>query len=1102
MMTTTYQDTIPTQLNLKPKHLAELKASCISDEILSLNFQSIEDEDAIALVLQNQDGLRRNDGRLRDFALRIAEAVSPGGWSCQGIDLTTMERHHWGQMKADVPRKGGDGKLRKYESPRKVKNGIYALQVGAETIAEINRIGGYGIPENCDNIWEWVVSHPEVPIVLTEGGKKGGAALSAGHIAIALTGCNGGYHTDQDKRRTLHPELEVLCQPGRKFIFALDEDTKPKTRRTVRKAANQTAKLLKRKGCKSYLAHWDRRYGKGVDDLIANRGANAFLAAVETARPLDLVPYSQLTLERDLELNERYLPSFPIPDSNRLIGIKSPKGTGKTQWLSQAIAPYVGKRKILVISHRVQLCAALSQRLGVPTTAQIERDPSLKDIGQVLCFDSMHEKSQAQFNPAEMGDAIVLMDECEQSLWHLLSSTTEVKIHRPEVIDNLRYILTHAHKVIGLDADLSDVSLNYISSLMGGDRPYVVENDYQFEEPWQVYRYEGKDPEGVVHAAIEHIREGGKPFICLGAQKEQSKWGTTNIEAQVKKEFPELRVLRIDSDTLSLEDHPAYGCLGNLDTIVKDYDVVIASPSVETGVSIDVQGHFTAVFGAYYGNVTPDSIRQALSRVREPIDRHLWVADTALHSGFIGSGASYHKDLIEDGLYAARIKRTLLGSANADLKALFGVLADADTAAQLDHDYAPQSVKTWAMMAARINHGFSRYADSTFEGLEREGHNIERVTPGDSDGFKDDVKATRDENYHQHNVDVSESSDISLEELQTLERQRSFKNKAQKNQVKRETVSQIYGGIDVTPELLVKHDNGWLPQIKLDFYYRHGEYRDFIAWRKHSKDIERGGYYTPDFNAAQKPLAACEVLRQLDLDYLLNTEGLSNRDPRLIELCDFAIKYRKDLKLLLGVTFKENTSPIEFAKKVLEKVGHKIAAVKTANTQGKRFKVYSKAAHDFERDSDGKVVKTNGQVTPVWDNRDEVFERWGGDIEIRMLDAKAAASEATEQVVEVKTTEQPAEPVAVQLSIDDAPQPLVSEAIVSEPAKPVKVSGDPVMQPDPQPTQKYQPGDRVWAWFENQWHEATIRAKSWGGWLLEGCYAAWPDEWVEPFYTG
>lgn len=66
--------------------------------------------------------------------------------------------------------------------------------------------------------------------------------------------------------------------------------------------------------------------------------------------------------------------------------------------------------------------------------------------------------------------------------------------------------------------------------------------------------------------------------------------------------------------------------MANLNQILPQYDLVICSPVIETGVSIDVK-HFDAVFAISHGVQTVDSFAQTLARVRADIPRHIYIKD-------------------------------------------------------------------------------------------------------------------------------------------------------------------------------------------------------------------------------------------------------------------------------------------------------------------------------------------------------------------------------------------------------------------------------------------------------------------------------------------
>jgi hypothetical protein len=54
----------------------------------------------------------------------------------------------------------------------------------------------YGIDVPLEgSFWDWFAQHPEIPFIVTEGGKKGLAGLSQGFVTLALYGCHGGYRT-------------------------------------------------------------------------------------------------------------------------------------------------------------------------------------------------------------------------------------------------------------------------------------------------------------------------------------------------------------------------------------------------------------------------------------------------------------------------------------------------------------------------------------------------------------------------------------------------------------------------------------------------------------------------------------------------------------------------------------------------------------------------------------------------------------------------------------------------------------------------------------------------------------------------------------------
>ena len=111
-----------------------------------------------------------------------------------------------------------------------------------------------------------------------------------GFVVAGLGGVwNGCEKIDKDKdvkdesNYKLITDLNILAISRRKFVIAFDRDTKPKTIAYVKMAAKRLANLLEAKGCAVTFANWNSEDGKGIDDLIFNKGADAFISAIENA---------------------------------------------------------------------------------------------------------------------------------------------------------------------------------------------------------------------------------------------------------------------------------------------------------------------------------------------------------------------------------------------------------------------------------------------------------------------------------------------------------------------------------------------------------------------------------------------------------------------------------------------------------------------------------------------------------------------------------------------------------------------------------------------------------------------------------------------------
>lgn len=997
---------------LTPEALKEwVEGSGVHPELTALNVESISGRVPYERLLYNWDSSKVHpDAIWREINRRFGDNWGHGGWWCSGIDVLTGEDSRWGCFKPSKPRvdksKGfnpNKPKLIKYEHPVKTPTEIFALRVPHHIWEKIS--SRYNVPiGNYVYFWEWVKNHPEIPIFVTEGAKKAGALLTAGYCAIALPGVRSGYRQPKDEfgnktgQPYLIPQLKAFAQPNREIYLCFDQDTKQRTVRDVNQAIGATAKLLTKQRCKVKVVVWHPELGKGVDDLIVTHGVETVHQAFETALPCEIwgvVQLVKLTYPVDLEVNYeklteeiepgKYRARFSPPPGYQLICLKSPKNTGKTEWLAQLVEPLIhAGGKVLLLTHRIQLGEELCKRLGIDYVTELKDSETGGLWGYGLCVDSLHPESQARFKPEEWEGAYIIIDEAEQVFWHLLNSST-CQSERVPILQCLKQVIQTAlsteGKVFLSDADLCDISIDYVRSLAGFDlKPWVVCNTWKPEQGWLVTNFDGNNPSQLVAALENHIEQGGVPFVCVSGQKKKSQWGTQNLEAYLKRRFPSKRILRIDRESIADPEHPAYGCMTHLNELLPEYDIVLASPTLETGVSINCV-HFTSAWGIFQGVQTCDSVRQALARVRDKVPRYVWIRKTGFSR--VGNGST--------SVNAVLASQHKLAQANVSL------LAQADFTEDIDLDFQPESLRAWARKAVVVNLGMASYRATILESLVNEGHTViepEKLDEAAGELTKDAVKETKDSEYQAHCSAVAEvETDPSKHDELKDKRAKTY---TERLQFEKGEIERRYN-VPVTPDLVEKDANGWHSQLRLHYYLTVGRQhlliREANAARK-QLEVGNGAVFKPDFNKRQIG-AKIWILDTIGFDKLMRRTELRADDSELLRIADYCKQHAFEVKTATGMTISPKDSPMAIAQKIVGLIGYRFPCLRREGSRGSQVRVYGAAAASFVTDDEGKtLINDQGQAIPLADGREEVFAAW--------LERDAAALHAATATVEQK----------------------------------------------------------------------------------------------------
>ncbi len=342
-------------------------------------------------------------------------------------------------------------------------------------------------------------------------------------------------------------------------------------------------------------------------------------------------------------LNQRYVTGIQLAPGWNLV--KSDKGTGKTKEIAGVLRE--SKMSILAVTHRVSLTHSISRDFGLAcyNEAEVSASHVLRSQQRLgICYDSLHKVAGQTYD-------VVVLDEITQLMRHVKSGSVKQKFI---CLNVLRSILLNAKYVIAMDADLAVPFVEILKDVdIGWMKPStpisVFVNSYkpakEQKRQLRVYTQDGSKPSevGWTLALLEHVLDNGT-FVATNSKTNTYDLANTIgrhlglepgrviSEGHFITELNGRRIITITSDNSGDEQVATF--ITNLNEELRDSDILIASPSVGTGVSINAvndQARFSRTFGRFTrraGNTSGDC-SQHLSRVRECREFDVVVMDTS-----------------------------------------------------------------------------------------------------------------------------------------------------------------------------------------------------------------------------------------------------------------------------------------------------------------------------------------------------------------------------------------------------------------------------------------------------------------------------------------
>jgi len=643
-----------------------------------------------------------------------------------------------------------------------------AYQNGSRALKSDSR--GFGARIQGLSFWQWV-KEVELPIVLTEGGKKALCLLSHGYAAISLYGCTSGVSKYEwingEKIRRLKseliPDLQPFATPGRNFILAFDQDTKITARYKVTAALGELGRMLGQSGCDVKIAQWDKHDGKGVDDLIAHCGIEAWEKSHSEAET-----YSQWSIANQLAREVRRTPDRNIGDrefveiatelpTSGIVALHGGKGSGK----SKAIGECLKLSRWLSITHLTSLGRDQAAGWDGAFINDGDRHGSklLRD-GMPVSGGSVCVPSLLKVQPIDA--EIFILDEVTATLNFLLGSRLANKDGiRPLLLQEFIRRVQEARLVLIADADLTEEALQYIESIRG-ERAYLMRSERKaLTYDATIIDASENGAIALLQQHVEQLPQGKIIYINTDSK------ALANSLAELLGQH---QTLLITGDTSGGDIETSFLSSKGRDLpslILQGIRFIISSPSVTQGFSIE---HHTdlidSVWGIYRGcSISAHQIAQAPDRVRDShVPRYFWIAHK-------GSAYSKHSKAFTTSEFLKEFRQLNTTAARLVTHAL---TPEAATAAE-SIDWQSENLKMFAALETRRNRGMVALRETLIALLRKEGKRVKTIRPNFSkselQAAKDAITKARHATDDRYCEAVASAFDLTPETAKALENQ-------------------------------------------------------------------------------------------------------------------------------------------------------------------------------------------------------------------------------------------------------------------------------------------------------------------------------------------
>jgi Origin of replication binding protein len=645
--------------------------------------------------------------------------------------------------------------------------------------------------------------------------------------------------------------------------------------------------------------------------LIVNGGAEAWQTAYDQA-----IPYQEWQLLQRLEGKLTYIPTIELNTADLstlklsqlpeqgIIALTSAKGTGKTKWIGECVQ---SSDRALLGGHRIALIRNLCHRLGIDYRGDLDKVQGqfISNHAYTLrvgtCVDSL-----LAIDPNRFAGCDLVLDELVQVLRHLLTSSTCRKDGKlAAILARFRELMGVARRVIVADADLDNASLDYLRELRQDQQPvFLIRNTFE-PTGFPVQFIQSPDSAGITAQLLRDVMAGQRILLCT-----DSKMGSKTLNRLITQmQQVHGRVLLLNSETSGGEIERAF--IESPDQHLDNWDVVIASPSMATGVSIE-SPYFTKVYGIFWGVSSTDAdMAQALSRVREPVQRVVWCADRG--SSFCPIGRTSNPLVL---------KAELKQRTDATVMLLRSQMRE-DTIATVErYDWqADPHLNLWSKIEAERNFSMMNLRAMLRVRLKHEGHQVQVEDWQSNAVLKSILRQTKTEIKEMEAQAIAQAKALTPVQVAELEGRDGHKPEDQRA-IARFYLSEFYGTDDITSELVLDDNGG---RRRAELINLETQLHGHLAGERDLRNIEKQAKWNQGI--CPWDLSNAELRRSvrafLGLEEFLNPEREWVKD----DLAPYAAKarqYAQQVKVALSNTISDEISDVQVIHQLLSQLGLKV----------------------------------------------------------------------------------------------------------------------------------------------------------------------------------